>query len=253
MFFVLSKILTVFISPLFWILLCVTLGYFLKKPLLKKRFYIGALSLFLFFSNSFIFDEFMRAYEYDGVKYEDIGYHDVAIVLGGMAYYNNDLERLNFGWGSDRILQTLYLYKQGKVGKILISGDSGTLGNDGLDEAKQIKQYLVALGFNPEDLLTETQSKNTHENATFSAKIIKSTPAFKRCLLVTSAYHMPRAKACFEKEGITVNTFAVDQFTGKRYFSLRKIFVPSIETMNKWHILTHEWVGYIAYKLAGYI
>jgi uncharacterized SAM-binding protein YcdF (DUF218 family) len=253
MFFVLSKILALFISPLFWVLLCLALGYFLKNAKLKKRFYIASLSLFLFFSNGFIFDEFMRAYEPDGVKYNDVAYHDVAIVLGGMAYYNNDLDRLNFGWGSDRIFQALYLYKQGKVGKILISGDSGALGDDGLDEAKQVKQYLVDLGFNSEDILTETKSKNTYENAAFSTKIIRSDPSLKSYLLVTSGYHMPRAKACFKKQGLKVTPFPVDLFTGARYFSLRKLFIPSIETMNNWHILTHEWMGYIAYKFAGYL
>ncbi len=195
----------------------------------------------------------MRAWEVDGTRNEHVEHYDMAIVLGGMAYYNTDLERINFMRGSDRIFQALRLYNKGKVDRIMICGDSGSLHDDGLDEAEQIKAYLVGIGVPEEDIIVEKKSKNTHENAEFAAEILKSGEYGDKFLLVTSGYHMRRALACFEAEGLNCTPYSTDHFTGKRWFSLDRIFMPDINTLNNWKILTKEWLGYLTYSIMGYI
>ena len=66
-----------------------------------------------------------------------------------------------------------------------------TLMKMGLDEAKQLKAYLVAQGVPKDDILVETESVNTHENAEMARQVTQGGIWFLlRYLLITSAYHM---------------------------------------------------------------
>ena len=254
MFFILSKILVYLTMPFVWIIGLLIYAYFTKKPVRRKRLLITSTVLFLFFSNSIVFDEFMRGWEVNGQTYEDTGEYDVGIVLGGMVAYNQDLGRIVFKRGSDRIMQAVKLYKLGKIRKILISGDTGKLIEDGLDEAKRLRAYLISIGLESEDIIVETKSKNTHENAEFTVKLLrKKYPEYKRFLLITSAFHMRRAKACFKAEGLEVDHFTTDHFTGKRWFSVDRVLIPNIEVLTAWHVLTKEWTGYCVYGIMGYL
>lgn len=253
MFFVLSKILAFLTQPYVWIIGCLVAAYFVGRKTRKKRLVWLAGGLFIFFSNQVIFDEFVRQWEVPGIKESQLQEHDVAIVLGGMAAFNKDLGRLSFGPSSDRIIQALSLYKAGKVKKILLCGDSGALNDDGLDEARQLKDLVVKLGFPEEDVWIETESVNTHENALFAADVLKKYPEYTDYVLVTSAMHMKRSLACFENVGIHCTPYSVDHITGKRWFSFKRLFVPSLNTLRTWHWYTHEVIGYWTYALMGYI
>lgn len=253
MFFILSKIIAFLTVPFTWIIGYVLWGVFAKKKHNKQVAFITAAFLTLLFTNSIIFDEFMRVWEFDGKTKEEVAHHDVGIVLGGMVAYNMDLERISFRRGSDRLWKAVELYKMGKLDKLLLSGDSGSLIEDGLNEAQQLKAYLVQLGIPAEDILTETRSRNTHENAIETAKTLKNHPEFDSYLLITSGYHMRRAKACFDKVGLKVDTYSTDLYTGKRYLTFERLFIPNIEVMKNWNLLSHEITGYVVYKLMGYI
>ncbi len=253
MFFFLSKVLLYFTYPFVWIAILLIIAWRIKNAATKRKLRIAAIGTFLFFSNSIVFDEFMRAWEVSGTTYDEVDHYDVAIVLGGMASFNKDVDRLEFRRGADRIIQAIKLYKLGKVDKILISGDSGSLMDDGLNEALQIKEYLMDFGVLEDDILVESKSKNTHENAAFTKEVLQNHPELKSKLLVTSAFHMRRAHACFENEGIECDVFTTDHYTGKRWFTLDRLFIPKISVMLDWQILTKEWFGYLTYSIMGYI
>ena len=74
-------------------------------------------------------------------------------------------------------------------------------------------------------------------------------------LLVTSALHMKRAKACFEKAGFEhFDCFTTDHYTGsKRGYDFDQYIVPDISTLVNWEKLSKEWVGYVVYWMMGYI
>lgn len=255
MFFLLSKALIFLLSPFNWIVFTV-FGFFIaKNPKWKKRFKWTSLALFLFFTNTVIFSEFCRLWEVPGTKPENIEQHDVAIVLGGMAEYNNDIETLTLRRQADRIWQAINLYKTGKVKKILISGDHGYISERGLKEARQFKETLVRWGFDENDILTEEVSKNTHENAEMSVAFLKqSYPELKSAILVTSGMHMKRSLACFEKEGLKCTPFSTDLYAPQNhtYFWDQYLF-PNLDNLITWHKLFKEIVGYIVYDVAGYI
>lgn len=239
--------------PFVWILIALGLGYFLKNTVWKKRAYWTAFGMFLFFTNSIIFDEFIRAWEVEGQTEASTEEYDIAIVLGGMASFNKDVNRLEFKRGADRILQAVSLYDNGKVKKILISGDSGSTYDDGLDEAVQVKAYLTNLGIPSSDILVESESRNTHENAEYTAQIIQSEYPNAKLLLITSASHMRRARACFRAEGLEFDTYSVDHYTGSRWFTFERLFVPNVDVLNTWNVLTKEVTGYLVYAIMGYL
>ncbi|MGE3824247.1 MAG: YdcF family protein, partial [Bacteroidia bacterium] len=88
MFFYLSKIFSFLISPISWIAVFLLVALFAKDARRKKRSLITAAVLLLFISNSFILDEFIRAWEIEVVKYGKEKPHDIGIVLGGGVTYD---------------------------------------------------------------------------------------------------------------------------------------------------------------------
>jgi uncharacterized SAM-binding protein YcdF (DUF218 family) len=255
MFFILSKALLFLISPFSWLVISFFVYLFAKREKLKRIAKYTALFVFLFFSNSFIFLEFMRKWEIHGTKIEDTKSYDVGIVLGGMAEYNSDLDALSIRRHADRIWQALSLYHAGKIKKILISGDSGYVTDHGLKEAKQMKETLVAWGIPETDIITEEISKNTHENALESAKILKeSYPHLKSVLLITSGMHMRRSLACFDKVGLRCDPFSTDLFTGpERHYYWDQYIIPDQGSFGEWNKLLKEWIGFFVYDVVGYI
>jgi uncharacterized SAM-binding protein YcdF (DUF218 family) len=255
MFFILSKVLLFLFSPFTWFVTLALLAFFWKKDPWKKRFKWAAFSVLLLFTNSFIFLEFCRMWEVPGKKVEQIGKYDVGIVLTGMAEYNNDLNELSIRRGADRIWQALTLYHKKKIRKILITGDNGYVSERGLHEAEQFKKALVTWGIPEQDIITEERSRNTHENAAESKKLLqRSYPHLKKRLLITSGTHMKRALACFEKEEFPCDPFSTDLYTGpKRNYYWDQYIIPNVSVMSDWERLTKEWFGYLTYDMVGYI
>lgn len=236
-----------------WIAILLITAIFVRNQKHKIRlFTLGALVFFLF-SNGFIFNEIMRLWEIRPVKNERLQTYKVGIVLGGMSSYDDSLKRISFKNGIDRLLQGMELYKQGKIEKLMISGGSGRLVKEER-EALYLRIFLLNMGFPEHDLIIESESRNTYENAVFSAAILKKHYSPQtRFLLLTSAFHMRRSIKCFEKAGLKVNPYSTDIYSGKRVFYLDHLLFPVTHVFEGWDVLLHEWFGFISYKIAGYI
>ncbi|MBU2019309.1 MAG: YdcF family protein, partial [Bacteroidetes bacterium] len=230
---------------------------FLSKKSKRKRILrITAFSILLFFTNTVISSEFVRLWEVDGVEPKKMEKtYDCGILLGGMASYNTNLDRLVLGGHGDRIWQTLDLYHRKIITKILIAGDDGDLIDKGLNESEQMKKVLVSWGIPGKDIIVEGKSKNTHENALFAKEILdKSFPHLKKNLLITSAIHMKRSLGCFEKVGLTLSPYSTNHYTGKkRGYTFDQIFIPNSSNLDLWDLLIKEWVGFVIYDIVGYI
>lgn len=231
------------------------MGVLFKKRKWSKKAIGASLILFFLFTNTVILSEFNRLWEVPGKKISKIGNFDCAIVLTGMASYNNDLDRLELGRNGDRIWQALDLYKRKKVKKILITGDSGSLKDKGLHEARQLAEVIRRSGIPNEDIIVERNSQNTYENARETAKLLKKKyPELKKLLLVTNSTHMRRSMACFNKQGLKCTSFSVGMLTGPtRGYFFEQYFLPNVGALQKWEALTKEWAGYVMYKMMGYL
>lgn len=254
MFFFLSKILLFLLSPFFWMMLLI--GFYFFRPQSRWKNYAKwtAIGLFFFFSNTVLFSEVCRWWEVPGSRIEETKKHEVAIVLGGMFEYNNDLDVLSIRRQGDRLIQAVTLYKKGRVEKLMISGDSGHLTDRGLHEARQIKELLLIWGIPEKDIITEEKSINTHENAMFSKqKLQTSYPHYSKFLLVTSGIHMKRALACFEKQGMHCTPYSTDLFVNEKgAYQWDQYLIPNASNFQSWNLLLKEMIGTLAYKLVGY-
>ncbi|NEM99248.1 YdcF family protein [Pontibacter burrus] len=254
MFFILSKTLHLLLMPFLWVLLFIALALFLKKAKLKKLFLWLALGILLVFSNPFLENEAWRAWEIAATPVSKVDDYDVAIILTGVTGYREDIDdRIHTNKGSDRFLHPLQLYRMGKVKQFLISGGNGRVIGTAVPEAEQIEKLLLMAAVAEEDIITESNSRNTHENAVNSAQVLKQHPEWKKKLLVTSAFHMRRSLGCFAKQGISVDPYSTDFYSGPRYLTPDETIIPSAAAFNNWHLLIHEIAGYMIYKLMGYL
>jgi len=134
--------------------------------------------------------------------------------------------------------------------KIIFSGGTSPSWGPGPSEAAIVKEYFVSFGIPAERISVEERSLTTEENASFTAKMIRPSPT-SRWLLVTSAYHMPRAMGAFRKAGFNVVAFSV----GQRTHGWGQLWWPSstaTDNLRRLDIAIHEWIGLIDYRLSGY-
>lgn len=255
MFFIFSKIFLFLTQPFTWLILLFLIGLVWYKKTFSKKVFILCFSLFVFFSNTVVFLEFTRHWEIGGKKIESLPKYDCAIVMTGMAYYNHDLDRLSLSYNADRIWQALDLYHKGKVKKILISGDSGSIFERGLHESQQLAEIIKGWNIPAEDVIIESSSQNTYQSARKTAQLLKdSFPQMKKFLLVTSAIHMKRSMACFKKQKLKCDTFSTNHYTGpKRGYYFEQFILPDVRIIFYWESLTKEWVGYMMYWFQGYL
>jgi len=152
--------------------------------------------------------------------------YSAAILLSGMGGYD---EYGNFyvTASGDRFIQSVELYHQGIVKKILITGGSGLLFNK-KDEAWGIKNELLKAGVPDSAILMERKSRNTYENAVFSKQLLDTAHLQPPYVLVTSATHMPRAKKCFDKAQVPVVIYPCDYMVHSEHTSLMG-FVPDVK------------------------
>lgn len=256
MFFVFSKILAFLLKPINWIFFSLLLGRFLKRQKLKVRSLNWAILLLLFFSNKFIFTKVLWLWEVQTITSDQIDApYDIGILLGGYSAPEilPNQDRHNFNSRANRFNNTLELYARGKIKKILVTGGTGSLLQNFPKEAEGIQKYLVQLGVPEADIIVEAASKNTRENALFTAKILEEQYPEAKCLLITSAWHMRRAIGCFKKAGLSPTPYSVDFMNEITRPSIGFFLLPSAYTLENWEYIIREWFGYLMYRIAGYI
>ena len=241
--------------PLVIIVLCLVLSALMKRPSLKKWLFRIGLGLLLFCTNDFIASEVMRAWELPATPFNKITRtYDWGILLTGVTKLEAEpRDRVHFSRGADRATHTLQLYKMGFIKKILISGGSGRLMGDGQPEADELANVLIMMGVSPDDILIENSSRNTHESAIEVKKLLERITTTDQCLLITSGYHMRRSIACFTKAQWKIDSFSADILSHKRMWTFDVLFIPKTEALGIWQSLVKEWVGMLAYRVAGYI
>jgi len=150
------------------------------------------------------------------------------------------------------LTQATELYFDGKVKKLLLTGGSGRITGNEPSEAIEIERYLLKLGIPQSDIIIEADSRNTRENATLTKAIIDKSYPNASLLLVTSAMHMPRSQACFEKVGLAFDSYAVDYLKERIQWHPRSLLLPNPRGFYHWEILIKEIVGLVVYKISGY-
>lgn len=244
--------------PFFWLFVCISIAFFTKSDKRRKLFIKVALFILIIFGNIYFVSKIMRWWEPKPVEMSKMEVYDVAIVLGGgiINEYKKPFDRVHFDPSADRLLQAFQLYKAGKVKKILISAGSIAFfaKNKLKNEAMLSKDYLILSGVPETDILIETKSTNTFENALFSKEILVDAKLENsKLLLITSAYHMKRSLLCFAKQNLKTECFPVCYKQMNISLLSFNTIVPDEEAFALWYDLFHEWYGLLTYKIMGYI
>ena len=175
--------------------------------------------------------------------------YDVGIVLGGIADFDKKTNAHNFNKNADRLIEAEQLYHKGIIKKIMLSGGSGLLFNDGYIESEGMRDHLLGNKIPINDIIIERDSRNTMENAINSSRILKEKYNEGKFLIITSANHMRRAQMCFNKANLETTAFPTDCTRSYRSTGYDYLLIPRVEALERWQDLIHEWIGYIVYRI----
>lgn len=175
------------------------------------------------------------------------------IVLGGAL--DNEINTARGGMelnqAADRFVEALRLARNHPQARILISGGDGSISGGYEGEAQTAERLFSAFGILPERLVKENTSRTTYENSLNTAALLKSN-GLENCLLVTSAFHMPRAIGLFRKAGIPVIPWPVDYRTSGIVGPALDFTQPALNAQIT-TTAAREWMSLTAYYLAGRI
>jgi uncharacterized SAM-binding protein YcdF (DUF218 family) len=253
MFFFLSKVLSIFISPFNWLLILIVLAVLIRNSKWKKRLIRTSIIWFLFFSNHYIIHKLIINWETPAKEFTPGEQYQAGIVLTGFAGFEFNSGKGYFTSASDRFIQTVKLYQQKRIKKIIISGGSGSLDKERqrFKEADFVKQEMIADGIPEADIIAENQSRNTYENAIEAKKYLDSLQIKSPSLLITSAMHMKRSVKVFEKAGINVIAYPCNYnaLDNPQHFS--ESIIPTYEAFDMWDKYLKEAVGLLIYRITG--
>ncbi|MBV6643826.1 MAG: YdcF family protein [Cyclobacteriaceae bacterium] len=171
------------------------------------------------------------------------------VVLTGMVNQQVKVKgQFHFNESVDRITEACRLFQNGVIQTIIITGGSGTLGENELRESPVLKTFLSQMGIPDSAIIIENQSRNTYENA----KLTKPIVGNERILMITSAFHQRRASACFLKQQIQFDPYPVD-FRSERVRLTWDQLTPSVMAIKGWDIIFKEMLGYVAYWIVDYL
>ena len=250
MFFVLSKMLLFLLNPVFWVVLLFVWSYLTKVQTRKRRLRIAALIMLIIFTNPLLFHQALRAWQTERTELRPGQRYSAAIVLGGMSMFDRKRNGY-FGDDADRFIQTTRLYHSGVIKKIVVSGGTAAIFIPGVPESDFLYKELLAQGVPDSNIIVENRSRNTFENAQYSKMKLDSLKLPPPYILVTSAMHMPRAKAVFNKAGLHVHGHpAAFKAVSKKWF-IDDMLLPSVTVLGSWGRFLKEVAGLLVYRMTG--
>ncbi|MBR0695801.1 YdcF family protein [Bradyrhizobium lablabi] len=256
MFFVLSKTLGIMLLPinlliyigLLGVILLLTRFARLGRRLMALSLVLLAICGFTPFGSALLYGLESRFPPWDASH----GAPDGIIVLGGSI--DADLSEAHGSavvrTAADRIIAAAALARRYPDARLVFTGGSPYLVSSDAREADYAGELFESLGIPRSRLIIERRSRNTVENAEFSKALLNPKPG-ERWLLVTSAFHMPRAVGLFRKAGFDVEAYPVDWRTGNAVHPLLRFTSMANEGLARTELGMREWLGLLAYHLAG--
>ncbi len=249
------------VSKLFtsWFLLpglFVTLLFLTAVSLFKKK-NKGIAFIMLFFAGLIycasiepLSDKFIIPLEnrYNQLNLKDISKHDVYVVLGGGVYDNSpDLNKTGSPSG-DTLARIVYAYRLYRFQALPIIVSSGKGFACKKSEAPIMERYLMQMGVPERDIIMDSTSRNTYENAN-AVKQICEKLSCEKIILITSAYHMQRAMYAFKHVGLkNVIPAPTDYKTNRSCYNFMS-YMPNMGAFINTDRALHEYIGLLYYRL----
>lgn len=173
------------------------------------------------------------------------------IVLGGSIYPpSTDVRgRALLASDANRLTVGVELARLYPRARLVYTGGSRSLLPDQPSEASGARRLWQALGVPESQMLFESRSRNTWENAVLTRDLVDPKPG-ETWLLVTSAWHMPRSVGIFRRVGFSVIPYPVARHTS----GSAEDWWPQKNVLDRLFMLdmsVREWIGLVAYRLTG--
>ena len=241
----LHKFIPLIASPLFLVFILILWSIFFSS----KRASLSALVILLICSLPIFSNKLLTNLEknYLLAPISSAKTSDAIVVLSGMVTTVNSVNGVAYEWGDavDRIFAGIELVK-GKKAPVLILTAGKLPWSVGKPEGNHLKEISMKYGISDDIVHITEKVQNTDQEARAVAKLLnKEKPSI---ILVTSAFHMPRAKRVFEEADISVYPFPVD-FRGNTNKTTFLDFIPSAVAFQNTSFFIRETIGRIYYDL----
>lgn len=251
--FVAAQLLAFLTQPLAWVLLLLTVGLLLQRRWRRSGTALlwSALTVLVLQGWEPLPDALLRRLEtqHPAPAQIDLSRYAGVVVLGGAtesSYIWEGNEQPQLNEAAERLTAAIPLLQRAPQLKLLYTGGFGML-DTGLTEAERARRFYAQQGVDPQRLLLESASRTTYENAVLSAAL-PGVDKTRPWLLLTSASHMPRSMAAFEKVGWNVTPWPTDYRAG---LQTRWVQYSLAGGARKWHTALHEYLGLWVYRLSG--
>ena len=221
-----------------------------KKPTKSK---IIIVILFLWtFSIGFIADLLWKLVEYPWQRIDEKSAPtaDAIVVLSSNGLNQAPGKANIIEWRDpDRFFAGVNLFQKGKAPRLLFTGGVIPYKKVSKDEGNLYKEHAISLGIPSEAITTTARVVNTAQEAIEIRRILKKNNSPSKILLVTSAFHMQRAKKQFERQGLLVHPFPVDFKTTKSSpWQSPYQWIPNSDSLNRSSNAIREILGRAIYK-----
>ncbi len=213
----------------------------------KKKLIYWAIGIFYIISTPIFANNFFKLVE--GYEYRKpisaIDSADAIVVLSGMLEINEVGDSTYVEWGDpDRFLGGIALFKAGKAQKLIFTGGKMPWDKSKKTEGEVLKDYAISSGVPSEKIQVTKDVENTADEA---AAVKDLTNPNKKIILVTSSFHMYRAKNLFVKQGFNVIPYKVDYKVSRNNELVVMDFLPDAESLKLTEIGVKEIIGRIFY------
>jgi uncharacterized SAM-binding protein YcdF (DUF218 family) len=153
----------------------------------------------------------------------------------------------------ERLAGASALMEDGYAPRLVLSGGKTDWiqsfpGSEAGSQAGYLKAHYK---MDAEKIFLEEKSQTTFENAKFTRDLFTARGWSKEIILVTSAYHMPRAVAVFQKQGFTVYPAATDYHAMQQFRFRFYHLLPQARYLTESTGAIHEFAGLLAYRFYG--
>ena len=254
--FELGKLLSLLLYPLSQALLLAFIAL-LAQLARRRRTAFCALALgfgWLYLCSTAVFADFLMGIleeDYPPIAISATQNAEAIVLLGGAIRGDTQVGGLgDLNQQADRLVHAVALYKAGKAPLVLVTGG----GPDGVrSEAEIMRELLQVMGVPASAILLEDESRNTYQNAQFTAGMLNEL-GIRRILLVTSAFHMRRCEELFAAQGLEVIPAPTDY---QRLLTptpgVYPVWLPSVGDLWQSPHALHELLGYRVYRFRGWL
>ena len=222
----------------------------------KTKFIYSSIIFLIVFSNGVFSNTLWRLLEYPWKRldYALVDSSDGIVVLSGGGINLPPINKKIIEWNDpDRFFAGIDLYKANKSNRLIFTGGINPLISGLPPEGDFYIKEALSMGIPKKDLFTTYPVSNTLQEAKAIKKLLNDEipSSQKKVILVTSAFHMNRAKRVFEREGISVLPYPVDFRSNKSFStSLRNplMWIPNSSSLDRSTSAIREIIGRIIYR-----